>query len=142
MLKVNPYVHFNRNCAEAVKFYERVLGGKIEMLMKVSDTPPSAQHQPSPAMANLVMHARLTVGNSQLLASDWISDEPYQPMTSFSVSLEYSTVAEARRVYEALAEGAQQIRMPMQGTFWAKAFAMLTDRYGMPWMISGEMLTQ
>ena len=141
MLTVNPYVHFNRNCAEAVRFYERVLGGKIEMMMKVSDTPPSAQHPTSPDMADLVMHTRLSLGNYQLLASDWISSEPYQPMTSFSVSLEYPTVAEARRVHDALAEGGQ-VRMPLQGTFWAKAFAMLTDRYGMPWMISGEMLTK
>ena len=141
MLKLNPYIHFHRNCAEAMAFYERTLGGRIEMMMRAKDAPPSAQMQPRPENADLVLHVRMTLGAYSILASDWISDEPYSPMHSFSLSLEYPTVAEAKKVYEALSAGATQIRMPLQGTFWAKAFAMLVDQYGTPWMISGGMQT-
>ncbi|HVT37062.1 MAG TPA: VOC family protein [Nevskiaceae bacterium] len=140
MLKqLNPYIHFHRDCAEAIAFYERVLGGKVEMMMKVKDAPPSAQMKPSKENENLVLHVRLSVGSYQILASDWISDQPFQPMHGFSLSLEYPTVDEARKVYDALSVGAREIRMPLQGTFWAKAFAMFVDQYGTPWMISGAM---
>lgn len=134
MPEINAYLHFNGNCAEAMRFYERALDGKIDMMLKASDTP-AASNVPA-GKRDRIMHARLSIDGAVLMASDWLDTRPFEPMRGFSLSLEYRTVGEAKRVYDALAQGAE-IRQPLQKTFWSEAFAMLVDRFGTPWMISG-----
>jgi PhnB protein len=98
---------------------------------------PAATQTP-PGSANRIMHARLVIDGRALMASDAMVGERYEGMTNFSLSLVYGTVAEAKRVFEVLAEGGK-IKMPMQKTFWAEAFGMLVDRFGTPWMVNGAM---
>jgi len=143
-MDIQPYLFFDGNCAEAMRFYERALGGKLETLMKVSDAPPSEEMPPG--NPDLVLHACLVVEGRMLMASDAMDgacadgtpaeSRPYEGMKNFGVALSYPTVAEARRAYDALSEGAT-VTMPMDKTFFAEAFGMLTDRFGTPWMISG-----
>jgi PhnB protein len=86
----------------------------------------------------VVLHARLAFDdNRSLMASDWMDSTPYQGMKSFAVALGYKKVDEARRIFDALAEGGQ-VSIPFSKTFWTEGFGMLTDRFGTHWMVSGE----
>ena len=89
--------------------------------------------QATPANANRIMHARLAFEGGVLMASDSMADHPYEGMHGFSMTLTHSTAADAKRVFEALAEGGK-VTMPLQKTFWSEAFGMLVDRFGAPWM--------
>ncbi|SFP03099.1 PhnB protein [Variovorax sp. PDC80] len=134
MSLLNAYLTFDGNAAEAMRFYEKTLGGKMEMLMTVGESPEAANMPPE--AANRLMHASLVVGDSMLMASDSMPGMPYEGMKGFGVALNYPTVAEAKRVFDALADGGQ-VGMPFEKTFWVEGFGMVTDRYGTPWLING-----
>jgi PhnB protein len=136
MPQLDVYLIFNGNCADAMRFYERTLNGKLEMLMTHAESPMAAQAPPG--SADRIMHARLVIDGRVLMASDSMVGQPYEGMKGFSLSLIYPTVADAQRVFDALAKGGQ-VRMPLQKMFWAEAFGMLVDRFGTPWMINGGM---
>ncbi|HEV8432168.1 MAG TPA: VOC family protein [Thermoanaerobaculia bacterium] len=134
MIEVNAYIFFKGNCAEAMRFYEKTLGGKLRLLtgkdMPESNVPPQ--------MADAIMHGRLDLDNGGFfMASDWMSPDPYPGMSGFRVSLSYPTVAEANRIFDALADGGS-VQLPFQKTFWSPGFGMLTDRFGTPWMVGSE----
>jgi PhnB protein len=135
MSQLNAYLFLNGNCAEAMRFYERTLGGKIEMMMSAGESPMA--NQMPPGGADMVMHARLSTPGGVLMASDWMSDQPYEGKKGYSLSLTYSTPDECKRIYDSLAEGGKP-HMPLQKTFWSDAFGMLVDRFGTPWMINCE----
>jgi PhnB protein len=134
MIEVNAYIFFNRNCAEAMRFYEKTLGGKLRLL-SAKDMPEA---NVPPEMADAIMHARLDLENGGFfMASDWMSPDAYPGMNGFRVSLSYPTVAEANRIFDALADGGS-IQVPFEKTFWSPGFGMLTDRFGTPWMVGSE----
>ena len=133
-MQLNPYLMFNGQCEAAFKYYANVLNGKIEAMLP-HEGSPAAEHVP-PEWRKKIMHARLSVGDQVLMASD--APPGHQaPMNGFSVSLNVDDPAEAERVFHALAENGT-VRMPIQETFWAVRFGMLTDRFGTPWMINCE----
>jgi PhnB protein len=131
-MQISPYLHFNGNCQEAFQFYERVLGGKIEALIPHAGTPAEA-HVP-PEWKDKIMHARLNTQGQALMASDTPPGRYNKPQ-GFSVTLDIKDIAEAERIYAALAENGN-VTMPLQQTFWAARFAMFFDRFGIPWMIN------
>jgi PhnB protein len=130
----NVYLFFNNNCAEAMRFYEKVLGGKLDM-MTAGEAPEGAGPK-SPVHAGMILHARLALDGQAIMASDWLSPEPYEPMKGFAVSLAFPTVEEGKRVFDALAEGGK-VSMSYSKTFWVEAFGMVHDRFGTPWMVNG-----
>jgi PhnB protein len=133
-----PYLAFNGNCAEAVRFYERVLGGKLEVLMSGADSPMAAQMPKE--FADRIVHARLVLpGGGVLYAGDAPANMPYEGIKGVSITLNYETAAQAGRVFDALAAGGT-VTMAMQPAFWAKAWGMLVDRFGTPWIVNGELL--
>lgn len=131
-IQIDAYLFFDGNCAEAMRSYERVLGGKLE-LMKFDDGPPGTCPE---GAAGRIMHACLVTGGRRLMASDTVPKYPLQGHHGFAVSAAFPTVDEARRVFDALAEGGR-VNMPLEKTFWVDAFGMVADRFGVPWMISG-----
>ena len=133
-MQLNPYLLFDGQCEAAFKFYERCLGGKVEMMLTHGDSP--AADQVSPDWHGKIMHARLVVGDRVLMGSD-APPEHYEAAKGFSVSLGIDTPAEAERIFHALAEKGT-VRMPLQQTFWAARFGMLVDRFGIPWMVNCE----
>jgi PhnB protein len=135
MSQLNTYLTFDGNCAEAMRFYERILGGKLDLMTHAQS--PVADQTP-PGSADRIMHARLTFDGGMLMASDSMADHPYNGMKGFSLSLIYPTPAEAQRIFDALSEGGR-VTMPVQKTFWSEAFGMLVDRFGTPWMVNGGM---
>jgi PhnB protein len=129
-MKIESYIFFTDQCAEAMRFYEKALGGKIEAMMKYGDSP-AGPHNP-PEMADKVIHARLVVGDAVLMASDGPEAESRK---GFAVTLQVDTMAEADRLFNALSEGGT-VTMPIGETFFSKRFGMLTDRFGVPWMVN------
>ncbi|HEX7964193.1 MAG TPA: VOC family protein [Gammaproteobacteria bacterium] len=133
MNPINPYIFFDGDCADALRFYERVLKGKIGMLMREDEMPGA---KPLSGRKPRIMHARLEAAGGILLASDWMAERPFERKQGFYVSVEFPAKEEAQRVFEALAEGGQ-VNLPFADTFWSQGFGMLVDKYGTPWMING-----
>lgn len=138
MPTLDSYIFFNGNCAEAMRFYERAVGGKLEAVMKYSDSPDPQQCASAPG--DLVMHASLLLEGRRLMASDNPPGHPASGMSGFALSLSYPTAEEAGRIFDALAEGGK-VNMPMAKTFFADSFGMLVDRFGTPWMVGGGFRT-
>lgn len=138
MNTIDTYLIFNGNCGEAMRFYEAAVGGKLEKMMTQADMPP--QENCPPGDATRIMHACLDFGGRKLMASDSMGGQPAEPMSGFFVSTSHAGVDEARKVFDALAEGGQ-VKMPMGKTFWVEIFGMVVDRFGTPWMVSGGTAT-
>ena len=136
MAQLDAYLTFDGTCAEAMRFYERVLHGKMGMMMTNGESPMAAQMPPG--TENRVMHARLELKDRILMASDSMVGHPYHGMHGFSLSLAYDSVEEGQPVFDALAEGGT-VQMPLQKTFWAEGFGMLVDKFGTPWMVNCGM---
>ena len=136
MTSLDPYLIFDGNCAEAMRFYAETLDGTIEALLTYGASPVADQC--SANSADRVMHARMRFGDRSIMASDCPTDQPYDGMRHISLCLSFDTVEEATRIYDILRQDGE-LRMPLAPTFWAGAFAMLIDRYGTPWMINGAL---
>ena len=132
-MKVNTYLNYGGNCGEAFRFYEKELGGKINMLMTHGQSPvPGA----GPEMKDAVLYASITIAGTNIMGSD-VSPDRFQPMRSVYLCLGVESDAEAERIYALLSEGGQ-VFMPIQETFFATRFAQLRDRFGTSWMIIHE----
>jgi PhnB protein len=138
MNTIDTYLIFNGNCGEAMRFYEKTIGGKLEKMMTAADMPP--QENSPPGDPTKIVHACLDSGGRKLMASDSMGGQPAEPMSGFFVAIGYPGVDEARKVFDALAEGGQ-VRMSMGKTFWIEIFGMVVDRFGTPWMVSGGTAT-
>ena len=133
MPTLDSYIFFDGNCAEAMRFYERVTGDKLQMMMKYSESPD--KNTCPPGSDDRIMHANLLIDGRNLMASDSPAGQ-HRPMQGFALSLYYTSPEEAKKKFDMLADGGQ-VMMPFGPTFWAKGFGMLTDRFGTPWMVSG-----
>jgi PhnB protein len=134
-MQIQPYLFFNGRCEEAVEFYCRALGAKVEMLMRYKDSPePPPPGMVAPGSENKVMHATLHIGDTTVMASD--GDCSGRPgFQGFSLSIAVADHAEADRAFNALAEGGQ-VQMPLTETFWSPRFGMVADRFGVAWMVN------
>jgi PhnB protein len=127
---IQPYMFFNGRCEEALEFYRKALEAKVTVVMHYKDGPnPNVV----PGFEDKVMHANFTIGNTQLMASDGRGEEETS-FSGFALTLNVSTVAEADRAFAALADGGE-VQMPLAETFYSPRFGMVTDRFGVLWMI-------
>lgn len=133
-MQINPYLNFNGQCESAFKFYEKVLGGKIDVIMPMKGSP--VEEQMGPGCGGNILHARMTIGDTVVMASDCPPDN-YDPPKGFSINIGVGSPEEAERIFNALSENGQ-VQMPLEKTFWAKKFGMVTDQFGTPWMINCE----
>jgi PhnB protein len=132
-MKLNPYLNFDGTCQDAMETYAKILGGEILTLMRF-DEMPGDQGFP-PEMAKKIAHARLKIGESILMASH--AQGPYAPMQGTSITLNIPEPEKAEAAYNALLQGGNSL-MPLEETFWAHKFGMLTDRFGTRWMVNCE----
>jgi PhnB protein len=133
-MRINPYLSFNGQCGEAFRFYERVLGGRIEFMQTYGESPMADE---TPAdMRGWVMHTTLSVDGQTLFGSD-SPPEYYEKPQGTYVSINVERASEGERIFNALAEGGS-VKMPFEKTFWAAGFGMCVDRYGIPWMVNCE----
>jgi PhnB protein len=133
-MRLNTYLNYGGNCAEAFKFYEEHLGAKIGMMMKHGDMPDPSKVLPE--MKDAVLHAQITIGETVLMASD-VPPDRFKPMRSAYLALNLDSDAEAERLFAVLAVGGD-VYMPMQETFFATRFAQLRDKFGTSWMLIHE----
>jgi PhnB protein len=136
MATVNPYINFMGNTEEAFNFYKSVFGGEFYMVVRFKDTP-EAERVPAHEQ-NMLMHISLPIGNGcVLMGTDALESMGHTitPGTNFSLAVGAESEAEADKIYKALSEGGKHT-MPMQKTFWNAYFGMLTDKFGIMWMVS------
>jgi PhnB protein len=134
-MEIQPYLFFNGRCEEAIDFYKKALGAEVTMLMRFKDSPePPAPGMVPPGSENKIMHATLRIGGAVVMASDGhcTGNATFQ---GFSLSLAVPDAATTDRLFAALAEGGQ-VQMPLSKTFWSPRFGMVTDRFGVGWMIT------
>lgn len=128
------YLAFDGDCEAAFKHYAKVLRGEILMMMRGADMPPEVAI--SPEAAKRIMHARLKVGDRLLMGGDAHVGSAAKPQ-GFCAHIMIEDPIEAERIYRELGEGGTST-MPLHETFWARRFGMLTDRFGVPWMVNCE----
>jgi len=133
-MHLNPYLLFNGNCEEALKFYGQTLGAGIDTLLRYAGSPAEG-HAP-PGWSDKVLHARFTVGDTVVMAAD-APPGHYERPQGFSVSISLNDKAKGESLFNALAENGKTT-MPFQQTFWAAGFGMCVDRFGIPWMVNCE----
>lgn len=136
---IQPYLFFSGNCEQAVNFYAQQLNGNIEIMMRYRDMPPEEQQNGAPDTdPDSIMHARLVIGENVIMASDGCPADPTGPThRGYSLSIRSENVEQGGEVFNRLAEGGT-VTMPFQPTFWAKGFGMLTDKFGVNWMVNVE----
>lgn len=137
MALINPYLTFNGNCEEAFNFYKSVFGGDFTYIGRFGEMPGDEANQMPEEQKNRIMHVSLPVSGSTLMGSDtggeWASHHVVG--TNVSISITASSREEADRIFNGLGEGGR-VTIPMNETFWGDYFGMLTDRFGIHWMMS------
>lgn len=141
MATVNIYLTFNGNCEEAFNFYKSVFGGDFPYVGRFKDMPASEEHSGSVSdsdMGERIMHISLPISNETVImgsdtGGEWASS--FQQGNNFSISINAESKEEADKLFNGLAEGGQ-ITMPLNNTFWGDYFGMLTDKFGINWMMS------
>jgi len=133
-MEVQAYLFFDGRCEEALEFYRKALGAEVTMLMRNKESPdPHPPGMLPPGSENKVMHSSFRVGNTTVMASDGLcAGQP--KFQGFSLSVTVASDAEAERVFGALGNGGQ-VQQPLMKTFFSSRFGMLTDRFGVSWMV-------
>jgi PhnB protein len=132
MKELTPYLTFDGNAREAMEFYKVCLGAELA-IMTFGESPMKMQMPPG--SEKRVMHARLSKGALELMASDTMPGMPFQHGNNFSMSFNCETPQETDQLFSALGAGGK-VTMPLQETFWAARFGMLTDKFGVNWMFN------
>ena len=136
-MQVTPYIHFAGCCEEAIAFYKEKLGARVLMLSRFGDIPePRPEGMILPGFENKIMHAHLQIGDSSVMFSDGCQDSK-AVFSNFALAITVKTPAEGAAFFNALSDGGQ-IKMPMTATYFSPGFGMLTDRFGVDWMIYTE----
>ncbi len=137
MATTNTYLNFNGNCEEAFNFHKSIFGGEFGYKGYFGEMPESEEYKVPETDRYKVMHVSLPIGMSRLMGSDiggaWASS--FKQGNNFSVSITADSKEEADKLFNGLAAGGQ-ITMPLANTFWGDYFGMLTDKYGVNWMVS------
>jgi len=133
-MRLYTQLNFGGNCAEAFRFYEKHLGGKITMMMRQNEMP-----NPPADATDAVIHARMDIADTELIGND-VPGERFERMRSAYMYLAVDSIKEAERVHALLSEGGE-IYMPLQETFYATRFSMLRDRFGVSWTVIHERRT-
>ena len=133
-MQVQPYLFFDGRCEEAIEFYRRTLGAEVGMMMRYKDSPePCPEGMIPPGSESKVMHAAMQIGGTTVMASDG-SCTGKPSFQGFALSVDAATDAEAKQKFDALGQGGQ-VQMPLGKTFFASSFGMITDKFGVTWMV-------
>jgi PhnB protein len=136
-MNVQPYLFFDGKCEEALEFYKSAIGAKVDMMMRFSEAPekPPEGSMP-PGSDKKIMHAAFKVGDTQIMASDGhCAGKP--SFQGFGLTLNAANDAEAAKLFGAVGKGGQ-VQQPLTKTFFASSFGMVTDRFGVMWMVIAE----
>ncbi len=134
-----PYLSFDGNCAEAMHFYEKTLGGTIKVMMSGSQVP--VHDEMAAAFGDRILNSQLELpGGTMLYGGDCPTHMPYEGIKGVSLTLNFDTVEEGEEIFNKLADGGQ-VFMPYAPTFWAEKFGVVTDKFGVTWVVNGVLQT-
>jgi PhnB protein len=131
-MQVMPYLFFDGRCEEAIEFYRKAVGAEVTMMLRYKESPQPPPPGTHAGYENKVMHSNLRIGDTTVLASDDCMGHPN--LSGFSLALVTETPAEAELKFAALAQGGT-VTMPLAKTFWSPSYGMLTDKFGVKWMV-------
>lgn len=134
MATINSYLNFRGNTEEAFNFYKSVFGGEFAILQRFKDVPDSGM---PPEDQDKLMHVSLPIGGNVLMGTDAVGlqGKDYLAGNNFQLSVSVDSKEEAEKIFNGLAVGGE-VKMPLQETFWAPAFGMLNDKFGIQWMVN------
>ena len=132
-MNVQAYLTFGGRCEEALEFYKKSLGAEVTALMRWKESP-DADMKPPPGFEHKIMNAAFRIGDTELMADDGMAEKSAE-FKGMSLAIGVAGDAEAKRVFTALGEGGK-VTMPLMKTFWTSSFGMLTDKFGVPWMVN------
>ena len=135
-MKVQAYVSFSGRCEEALEFYKKSAGAEVTGLMRWKESPDENMKSP-PGYEEKVMNAVFRVGETELMADDGMGEKQAE-FKGITLAIEVANDSEAKRIFAALGEGGM-VTMPLVKTFWTSSFGMLTDKFGVPWMVNVAM---
>jgi len=130
-MQVQPYLFFDGRCDEALEFYKKAAGASVGTLMRWRDSP-DPQMRPA-GNPDKVMHSQFNIGDATLFASDG-RNTGQSKFEGFALTIVVKTEAEAEKLFAALGDGGS-VTMPLGKTFFSPRFGMLTDKFGVGWMI-------
>ncbi|MDN7176552.1 VOC family protein [Caballeronia sp. SEWSISQ10-4 2] len=131
-MRLEPYLFFNGRTEEALKFYQKAIGAETLSVLHFKDSPEGVNA--TPEWQDKIMHATFRIGPSVIMASDGVDAAP-QVFSGFSISIAADDIESGQRMFDALSVGGD-VRMAWQPTFWTSGFGMVSDRFGMPWMVT------
>jgi PhnB protein len=134
-MKIHPYIQFGGKCAEAFSFYKEHLGATNIELLPWRGSP--AEQMAPPDWLDKILHASLTIDGNILMGTDGMPGQPFEGMKGCALSLMVNSEPDAERVFTALSQGGT-VTMPLESTFFARKFGMLTDQFGVAWMVVCE----
>ena len=132
-MKVQAYISFTGRCEEALEFYKKSIGAEVTSLMRWKESPDAAMKAP-PGFEEKIMNAAFRIGETELMADDGMGGKT-AAFNGMTLVIEVADDAQAKRVFTALGEGGN-VTMPLMKTFWTSSFGMLTDKFGVPWMVN------
>ena len=132
-MNVQAYITFGGRCEEALEFYKKAMGAEVTGLTRLKESPDAAMKGP-PGYEEKIMNAAFRIGDTQLMADDGMGEKNAE-FKGMTLAIEVADDAEAKRVFTALGEGGS-VTMPLMKTFWTSSFGMLTDKFGVPWMVN------
>ena len=135
-MQLEPYLSFSGSCEDALNFYAEVFGGEVTALNRFAGSP--MEHNVPADYAQKIMHANFKSPSLAFMASDGMPRDGQPPGNRVSLSLATRDIAEAERVFGALARGGF-VSMPLADTFWGAKFGMLTDKFGIDWLMNCEL---
>jgi PhnB protein len=139
-MHVQPYLFLDGRCEEALEFYKKAVGAKVEMMMRFSESPEQKPGMAPPGAENKIMHSCFRIGDTAIMASDgYAKGQP--KFEGFSLSISAKDNAEAERLFNALSDGGK-VTQPLIETFFSSRFGMLADRFGVNWMVVVEQAAE
>lgn len=132
-MAIEPYLFFNGRCEEALRFYEHAFGAQVEEIARFRESPAPLPPELPEGWGEKIMHASLLIGSARVMFSDARTDEPAQ-FRGFALNVNFASEDEARSAFERLSAGGR-VDMPLGPTFYAACFGMVTDRFGLQWMV-------
>lgn len=132
-MKVQAYITFGGRCEEALEFYKKSIGAEVTSLMRWKESQDKDMKSP-PGYEEKIMNAAFRIGDTELMADDGMGEKTAE-FKGMTLAIEVADDAEAKRVFTALNEGGK-VTMPLAKTFWTSSFGMLTDKFGVPWMVN------
>lgn len=130
-MRVEPYLSLDGRCEDAIEFYKKSLGAQVEMIMRFKDSPDPGMF--TPGMEEKIMHASFKIGETTIMASDGRCN-PDTELKGFNLAIQADSIDEAERLFAALSDGGT-VTMPIEETFWSPRFGMVTDKFGVHWMV-------